>query len=61
MKTALSQNYWCHVTLTLYKPDTFLRRTVGTGLDGVLLGESFCIPSGVTASYTLVIRWGQLT
>ena len=31
----LSQNYWCHVTSTLYKPDTSLRRTVGVGPDGV--------------------------
>ena len=33
----LSQNYWCHLTSILYKPDTSLRRTVGVGPNGVLL------------------------
>ena len=36
----LSQNYWCHLTSTLYKPDTSLRQTVGVGPDGVRLRES---------------------
>ena len=36
-----SQNYWCHVALTLYKPDTSLRLTVGAGSDGVCLRESW--------------------
>ena len=35
----LSQNYWCHVTSTLYKPDTSLRRTVGAGPDGIRLNN----------------------
>ena len=29
----------CHVTLTLYKPDTFMGRTVGAGPEGVRLRE----------------------
>ncbi len=37
----LSQNYWCHVTSTLYKVDTSLKRTVGAGPDGVRLRESW--------------------
>ena len=33
----LSQNYWCHVTSTLYKPDTSPRRTAVVGPDCVRL------------------------
>ena len=36
----LFQNYWCHLTSTLYKPDTSLRRTVGVSPDSVHLRES---------------------
>ena len=36
----ISQNYWYHVTSTLYKPDTSLRQTVVVGPDGVCLRES---------------------
>ena len=40
----LSQNYWCRLTSTLYKPDNYQRRTVGVGPDGVRLGESLLQP-----------------
>ena len=36
----LSQNFWCHITTTLYKLDTSLKRTVGVSPDAVRLGES---------------------
>lgn len=36
----LSQNNWCHLTYTLYNPDTSLRRSVWVGPDGVRLRES---------------------
>ena len=42
----LSRNYCCHVTSTLYKPDTYSPgRTVGAGPDGVRVIERVdCIP-----------------
>ena len=36
----VSQNYWPHVTSSLYRLDTSLRRTVKLGPDGVRLRES---------------------
>ena len=36
----LSQNYWCLLTSTLYRPDTSLRQIFGVRPDGVRLTES---------------------
>ena len=47
----LSQNYWCRLTSTLYKPDTSLRRTVGVGPDGVRLRESSLYYKRMLISY----------
>ena len=38
--TLFPYNYWCHVTSTLYKLGTSLRRTVMAGREGVRLTES---------------------
>ena len=38
----ISQNYWPHVTSTLYKPDTALRQTVQLGPEGSVLERVHC-------------------
>ena len=47
----LSQNYWCHVTSTLYKPDTSLRWTVWAGFDSAILERVNCTTTSYEKKY----------
>ena len=55
--TLFSYNYWCHVTSTLYKLGTSLRRTVMAGREGVrLTGELTVINCNhIACSLSLII------